>query len=84
MQEIARNHIENTEHVEVIGGIVSPVHELYKKPNVKLASNEHRMEMIRLSLLSSDWIRLSQWEMQQADFTPTTKVLQYHQVSFDS
>lgn len=66
------------EQVDVIGGIV------YKKPNIKLASNEHRMEMIRLSLLSFDWIQLSHWEMPQADFKQTIEVLQYHQVSFDS
>lgn len=66
----------------MIGGIISPTHELYKKPNVVLASNEHRRAMVKLALLSSDWIRLSDWEMKQSNFTPTVDVLRYHQVRF--
>lgn len=68
----------------MVSGIVSPSHELYQKPGVQLASNEHRSEMIRMSLLSSDWIRLSEWQMQQPalkndDFDD---VLNYYQVHF--
>ena len=64
----------------MIGGIISPIHELYKKPNVTLVSNNHRIAMLKLSLLSSDWIRLSDWETKQPNFTPTVDVLRYHQV----
>lgn len=38
--------------------------------------------MIKLSLLSSDWIRLSEWETQQPDCSLTVDVLRYHQVRF--
>lgn len=69
------------QQVEVIGGIVSPVHELYTKANVQLASNEHRLAMLNSSLLSSNWIRLSDWEAKQPNFTLTIDVLRYHQVS---
>lgn len=67
----------------MIGGIVSPIHELYEKPNITLASNKHRLAMMKLALLSSDWIRLSDWETKQSNFTPTVELLRYHQVNFE-
>lgn len=59
---------------------MSPVHNSYEKSNVQLATAEHRCQMVRLSLLSSDWIRLSNWEAQQSRWSRTREVLQYHQV----
>lgn len=82
LKEIARDYFHETEEIDVIGSIISPIHELYKKPNVTLASNEDRLAMMKWSLLSSNWIRLSDWETQQSHFTLTVDVLRYHQVSF--
>lgn len=80
--EIARDHLRETENVDVIGGIMSPGHVSYKKHNTELISNKDRHELVRLSLLSSDWIRQSDWEMHQDQWTPTDIVLRYHQVNF--
>lgn len=66
----------------MIGGMISPIHHLHKKSGVLLASNEHRNEMIRLSLLFSDWIRFSDHETSRADWIPADEVLQYYQVLF--
>lgn len=76
--------MRETENVDVIGGIMSPAHVSYKKRNTELISNKDRYELVRLSLLSSDWIRQSDWEMQQDEWTPTDIVLRYHQVNFCS
>lgn len=80
--EIARDHYRSRKEENVIGGIVSPVHDSYKKPNVELSSSEHRCKMIKLSIQSSDWIRASTWECKRKQWSPTLEVLQYHQVSF--
>lgn len=61
----------------VLGGIMSPVHDSYKKTGLVGAS--HRCHMIRLGLQSSDWIRLSDWEVKQAGWTRTRMCLQHHQ-----
>ncbi|XP_055300259.1 nicotinamide/nicotinic acid mononucleotide adenylyltransferase 3-like [Sitodiplosis mosellana] len=79
MFEIAGNDYRGSREVNVIGGIVSPVHDSYKKPNVQLVSSEHRCKMIKMSLQSSDWIRLSSWECKRKQWSPTLEVLQYHQ-----
>lgn len=79
--EIARDHFRDAKLGNVIGGIVSPVHNSYRKPNVQLVSDEHRCQMIKMTLLSSEWIRLSNWEIEQKNWTKTLEVLKYHQVS---
>lgn len=79
--EIARDHFRVTQQGNVIGGIVSPVHNSYKKPNVQLIDAKDRCKMIELSLLTSEWIRLSDWESKQNTWMPTLDVLQYHQVN---
>lgn len=78
--EIARDHLHKTKQAEVIGGIISPVHELYKKPNTIILFNEHRHKMVDLALSSSTWIRQSDFEMNQSGWTPTDEVLRFHQV----
>lgn len=68
---------------EVIGGIISPVHDLYNKNG--LVAARHRCTMVKLSLQTSDWIRLSDWEcLDQDEWTRTRVSLQYHQVSSKS
>jgi len=84
MFEIARDHLRETENVDVIGGIMSAAHVSYKKRNTELISNKDRHELVRLSLLSSDWIRQSDWEMRQDQWTPTVIVLRYHQEHLNS
>ncbi|XP_054725409.1 nicotinamide/nicotinic acid mononucleotide adenylyltransferase 1-like [Anastrepha obliqua] len=76
MFEIARNHFMERMMYEVIGGIVSPVHDGQQKSG--LAAGRHRLAMLRLALRSSSWIRLSDWELRQPQWTPTVDVLKYH------
>ncbi|XP_058120966.1 uncharacterized protein LOC131288523 [Anopheles ziemanni] len=77
MFEIARDHIQQMGLGQVVGGIVSPVHDSYAKKG--LVSATHRCAMIKIGLKSSDWIHLSDWETQQEEWTRTRQVLQYHQ-----
>lgn len=76
--EIARDHLHRL-GTEVIGGIVSPVHDGYGKKD--LLSATHRIAMLKLALQSSDWIKLSDWEAKQETWTRTRITLEYHQVS---
>ncbi|XP_050077546.1 uncharacterized protein LOC126564520 isoform X2 [Anopheles maculipalpis] len=77
MFEIARDHIQQMGLGQVVGGIVSPVHDSYAKKG--LVSATHRCAMLKIGLMSSDWIHLSDWETQQEEWTRTRQVLQYHQ-----
>lgn len=77
MFEIARDHFHQTGIYEIIGGIISPVHDSF--PKSELALGKHRLAMIKLGLQTSDWIRLSDWEVQQDEWSTTRQVLQYHQ-----
>uniref|UniRef100_A0A2C9H3Y8 Nicotinamide-nucleotide adenylyltransferase n=1 Tax=Anopheles gambiae TaxID=7165 RepID=A0A2C9H3Y8_ANOGA len=77
MFEIARDHIQQMGLGQVVGGIVSPVHDSYAKKG--LVSATHRCAMIKIGLKTSDWIHLSDWETQQEEWTRTRQVLQYHQ-----
>lgn len=75
--ELARDHLQKL-GVEVLFGLVSPVHDGYGKKD--LVSSTHRIAMLRLALQDSDWIRLSDWESCQEGHTRTAVVLKYHQV----
>lgn len=75
--EIAKDHFVQSETHQVIGGIVSPVHDAYGKKG--LLTSTHRLAMTKIALQSSDWIRLSDWECQQDGWTRTRMTLQYHQ-----
>ncbi|CRK90022.1 CLUMA_CG003747, isoform A [Clunio marinus] len=77
MFEIAKDYYSELGNHEVIGGIVSPVHDAYGKKG--LVSQTHRLAMLKLALETSSWIRISEWECQQEAWTPTRNTLQYHQ-----
>lgn len=76
--EIARDYFNENGTHEVIGGIISPANDSYSKPG--LVSSTHRCAMIKGVLQTSDWIRLSDWECKQENWTRTRISLQYHQV----
>lgn len=82
MFEIARDHLHRLGYCNVVGGILSPVHDAYGKK--ELVSAKHRCEMLRLALQNSGWIRLSDWECHQEGWTRTRLVLQYHQNQLNS
>ncbi|XP_037029935.1 nicotinamide/nicotinic acid mononucleotide adenylyltransferase 3 isoform X1 [Bradysia coprophila] len=75
--EIARDHFHERGTHQVIGGIISPANDSYSKPG--LISSTHRCAMIKGVLQTSDWIRLSDWECKQENWTRTRISLQYHQ-----
>lgn len=79
--ELARDHLRQREKYEVIGGVISPAHDLYRKPNVHIENSNHRCNMIKLTLDSSNWIRISEWEISQTHWTSTLQVLEHHQVT---
>lgn len=81
--EIARDVFHEHDEYEVVGGIISPVHDSYRKPD--LVAAVHRCAMINTAIQSSDWIRLSDWECnEQTQWTRTRILLQYHQRYIDS
>ncbi|GIY33023.1 hypothetical protein CDAR_514841 [Caerostris darwini] len=75
--ELAKDFLQNTGRFQVVGGIMSPVNDAYKKKD--LISAKHRCEMVDLALQANDWVKLDCWESDQESWTPTVKVLEYHQ-----
>ncbi|EDW16468.1 nicotinamide/nicotinic acid mononucleotide adenylyltransferase 3 isoform X1 [Drosophila mojavensis] len=75
--EIARDYFELRGTHKVVGGIISPTHDSYGKKG--LAPALDRCAMIKLAAQSSNWIRLSDWEVHQPQWMRTKAVLQYHQ-----
>jgi len=55
--------------VDLIGGFISPVHEAYGKKG--LAPMPDRIEMVKRSLASSDWVTCDEWETAQREWTRT-------------
>lgn len=82
MFEIARDHLHRLNICKVIGGIISPVHDNYGKKGLLPAN--HRCNMIKAALDSSDWIRLDVWECRSDTWLETQKVLAHHQNYYDS
>ncbi|KAL1495093.1 hypothetical protein ABEB36_010564 [Hypothenemus hampei] len=77
MFEIARDHLHRMGQYDVIGGVISPVHDAYGKK--ELISATHRLNMIKLALQDNDWVKLSDWEAKQESWTRTRQILQHHQ-----
>ncbi|XP_048955616.1 nicotinamide/nicotinic acid mononucleotide adenylyltransferase 3 isoform X10 [Canis lupus dingo] len=71
--EVARDHLHQTGLYQVIGGIISPVNDNYRKKD--LVSAHHRVAMARLALQTSDWVRVDPWESEQVQWMETVKVL---------
>ncbi|XP_060531180.1 nicotinamide/nicotinic acid mononucleotide adenylyltransferase 3 [Cylas formicarius] len=82
MFEIAKDHLQEVNKCEVVGGIISPVHDSYGKKD--LESSTHRLNMINLALQDNNWIKLSDWEANQETWSRTKQILQYHQNHINS
>lgn len=76
MFQLAKEHLES-KGVEVVGGVISPVNDKYGKQG--LVPQKHRVEMVKLAIQTSNWIRISEWETLQDEWTKTKNVLQHHQ-----
>ncbi|CAH1990521.1 unnamed protein product [Acanthoscelides obtectus] len=77
MFEIARDHLHRMGSHEIVGGVVSPVHDAYGKKD--LESSTQRIAMLKIALKDHDWVRLSDWECRQESWSRTRQVLHYHQ-----
>ncbi|XP_072583086.1 nicotinamide/nicotinic acid mononucleotide adenylyltransferase 3 isoform X4 [Vulpes vulpes] len=73
--EVARDHLHQTGLYQVIGGIISPVNDNYRKKD--LVAAHHRVAMARLALQTSDWVRVDPWESEQVQWMETVKVLSW-------
>ncbi|XP_019744443.1 nicotinamide/nicotinic acid mononucleotide adenylyltransferase 3 isoform X1 [Hippocampus comes] len=74
--ELARDHMHSTGQYQVVGGIVSPVSDSYGKQGLTLA--KHRIAMAKMALQSSNWVKVDEWESQQADWTETVVTMRHH------
>ena len=72
--ETARNHLMwSTQSLDVVGGLISPVHDAYGKPS--LVAAQHRIEMTRCATAASSWIATSAWEVEQPGWSTTAATL---------
>ena len=60
---------------KVVKGIISPVNDNYKKP--ELISSEHRVAMCKEAVKTSDWIVVDDWESKQEKYVRTYNVLKH-------
>ncbi|XP_054993872.1 nicotinamide/nicotinic acid mononucleotide adenylyltransferase 1 [Sorex araneus] len=75
--ELARDHMNGTGRYRVVGGIISPVSDAYKKKG--LVAARHRVAMAELATQSSQWVTVDAWESLQRRWTETAQVLRHHQ-----
>jgi len=76
--EQARDYLmSETGKYNVIGGVISPVHDAYGKSS--LVAGHHRLEMCKRAVQDSDWIVTSPWEIEQSQWTRTAHVLKHYQ-----
>ncbi|KAL9983528.1 hypothetical protein ACROYT_G005714 [Oculina patagonica] len=75
MFEIARDALHKTGLYTVVQGIISPVNDAYKKKD--LVNSEHRVEMCKLGVQTSDWISVDSWESKLDCWSRTAKVLDH-------
>ncbi|EFX64104.1 hypothetical protein DAPPUDRAFT_66468 [Daphnia pulex] len=73
--ELAKDFLQKTDQ-EVLGGIISPVHDQYGKKG--LVSAEHRCSMLKLAVETSNWVNISDWETQQEGWTRTAESLKFY------
>jgi len=71
--ELARDHFREKDPLCKVIGIISPTNDKYAKSSLIPAT--HRLEMARLAVQGSQWIKVSDWEVNQSAWTPTRQVL---------
>ena len=75
--ELAKDQLSKNGY-DVLGGIMSPVHDKYKEKKSSLISAHHRINMVELSLKDYHFVKCSKWETQQEEWTRTRQVLEQH------
>jgi len=77
IMELARDYFRKR-GFNVVGGALTPVHDGYGKKD--LAPAVHRLQMVKLALNNSDWVKVSSWEASKnSGWTRTRLVVEYHQ-----
>jgi len=71
MLELARDTLR-AQSCTVLGGVMTPVHDLYRKKS--LIPYTHRHTMVQLATQNS-WVKCSGWEGAQDAWSPTVKTL---------
>jgi len=73
--ELARDHFRTHQPLStVLGGVISPTHDAYKKSS--LISSSHRLSMARLAVsLCEGSVAVSDWEVMQEGWSRTRLVL---------
>ncbi|KAJ3514757.1 hypothetical protein NLJ89_g2186 [Agrocybe chaxingu] len=65
MFEMAKDHVRQNTDFEIVGGYLSPVSDMYKKPG--LLSARHRVNMCRMGAEDSNtWLMVDSWEAFQS------------------
>ncbi len=67
---------------EIVGGVMSPVHDAYGKKS--LVAAHHRVAMCDIACEDSSWIATSRWETRQGGWVRTRAVLQKYQDILDA
>ncbi|KZS16725.1 Nicotinamide-nucleotide adenylyltransferase [Daphnia magna] len=78
--ELAKDFLQKNDH-EVLGGIISPVHDQYAKKG--LVSASQRCSMVKLAIETSNWINISEWETQQEGWSRTAETLRFHKTALN-
>ncbi|OQV17544.1 putative Nicotinamide/nicotinic acid mononucleotide adenylyltransferase 1 [Hypsibius exemplaris] len=77
---LAKEYLYDKLQWNVLEGLISPVHDAYKKKN--LAPSHHRAKMLELAINEHQipWIKLSTWEVEQEGWSKTLDTMDHHQV----
>lgn len=79
--EIGRDFLHDNDEFQVIGGLISPVGDGYKKEG--LVNSFHRLAMCKLAVDDSEWIDIDEWETSQPQYKRTLEVLNNIQLRLD-
>jgi nicotinate (nicotinamide) nucleotide adenylyltransferase len=70
-----KDHLEKTQDVDVILGVISPVHDAYGKKG--LLPSEHRIQFVDICTKDSKWITMDTWEANRDKYSTTVTVLRH-------
>ena len=77
MFELARDYLISHGYY-VLGGIMSPVGDDYKKKKPTLTCSRHRIRMVKLSVTDYPLVKCSNWEADQKNWVPAKEALEEH------
>ncbi|KAI8518017.1 Nicotinamide/nicotinic acid mononucleotide adenylyltransferase 1 [Branchiostoma belcheri] len=79
--EAARDYLQKKGNFTVVAGIISPISHDNKKQ--ELVSSRHRVEMCKISLQDSKWIRVDAWESTQDGHVRPLNLLRHHKTALE-